>query len=91
MIVIWKADFEGSEKDLEKVNKKFDELAKKIGYKYEGPYYPQDASLLYILHGKKYEDLNRSGREFLRWIEKEKIKLTPLRYEVAVTPKEFWG
>ncbi len=91
MIVIWKADFDGTDKELERVNKKFEELSKKHGYKIDGPYYPQDASLLYIMHTKVYENLNKSGREFLRWSMKEKIPITPLRYEVAVTPKEFWG
>ena len=91
MIVIWKADFEGTDKDLERVNKKFDELSKKHGYKYDGPYYPQDAALLFVMNTKKFQDLNKSGREFLRWVAREKIPITPLSYEVAVTPKEFWG
>lgn len=90
MLIIWRADFEGDAKQLERVNAKFQEQAKKVGYKVEGPFLPQDASLLYLIHGT-VEQMNQSGREFIPWAEKEGIAITPLKYEIAVTPQEFWG
>jgi len=91
VLVIWKADFEGDDKQLARVNELMEETAKAVGAKVDGPYYPQDASLLYLMWAKEYEDMNRSGRVLLQKVMKEKLPLTPLRYEVAVTPKEFWG
>ena len=90
MLIIWRADFDGDEKQLAKADRKMREQGKKHGFTIDGPYLPQDASLLYLLNGT-IEQMNRSGREFLPWLAKEKIPLTPLRYEVAVTPEEFWG
>lgn len=90
MLIIWRADFDGNQKDLERVDQKMQEQAKKHGFTAEGPFLPQDAALLYLFHGT-IEQMNKSGREFLPWVEKEGIALTPLRFEVAVTPEEFWG
>lgn len=90
MLILWRADFDGDTKQLERVNAKFQETAKKYGFRYEGPYYPQDASLLYLIHGT-VEQMNQSGREFLPWAAKEGIPITPVRYEIAVSPQEFWG
>ena len=91
VLVIWKADFEGNDKQLARVNELLEQSAKEVGGKIDGPYYPQDASLMYLLWAKQYEDMNRSGRKFLAAVQKEKLPITPLRYEVAVTPEEFWG
>ncbi len=91
VLVIWKADFDGDDKQLARVNELFEQTAKEVGAKVDGPYDPQDASLLYLMWAKQYEDLNRSGRKFLAAAQKEKLPVTPLRYELAVTPKEFWG
>ena len=82
---------EGDDKQLARVNELMEETAKAVGAKVDGPYYPQDASLLYLMWAKEYEDMNRSGRVLLQKVMKEKLPLTPLRYEVAVTLKEFWG
>lgn len=90
MLIIWKADFEGDDKELEKVDRKMKELAEEVGYGIQGPFLPQDASLLYLFEGT-VEDMSASGREFLPWLEEEGIPLTPLRYEIAQTPDEFWG
>lgn len=90
MLVIWKADFEGDPEDVEKVSQLFERISKEIGGRWEGPYYPQDASLLYLFHVDKYEWLNRSGRIFLKEVEKQGLKVTPISYEIAVTPEEFW-
>lgn len=93
MIIIWKADYEGE--DIDSDLKKLDEIQlriqKKIGWKFEGPYFPQDASVLYIFHTEEYETLNRAGRIFFAEAAKAKLAFVPKSYEVAVTPKEFFG
>ncbi len=91
VLIIWKADFEGDDKQLARVNDLLERTTKEVGGKIDGPYYPQDASLMYLIWAKQYEDVNRSGRKFLAAVQKEKLPITPLRYEVAVTPEEFWG
>ncbi len=90
MMILWKANFDGTRDEMETVDRKLKDLSKDIGYSIDGPYFPQDASLLYILHGS-IEQMNKSGREFLPWLEEENINLTPLEYEIATTPEEFWG
>lgn len=89
--VIWKADFDGDDKQLARVNELLEQTTKEVGGRIDGPYYPQDASLLFLFWAREYEDLNRSGRKFLAAVQKEMLPVTPLRYEVAVTPREFWG
>ena len=91
VLVIWKADFDGDDKQLARVTELFTETMKDAGGKIDGPYLPQDASLLYLAWVDRFEDMNRSGRKFLERVAKEKLPLTPLNYEIAVTPKEFWG
>lgn len=91
VLVIWKADFDGDDKQLARVNELLEQTTKDVGGRIDGPYYPQDASLLFLFWAREYEDLNRSGRKFLAAVQKEKLPVTPLRYEVAVTPREFWG
>jgi len=78
-------------KDLKKLDKINTTLLKKVGGKIDGPYFPQDASLLYIFHVDKFEWLNKGGRLWFAEVAKAKIPITPLNYEVAVTPKEFFG
>jgi hypothetical protein len=93
MIIIWKADYEGE--DLQGDLKKLDEIdakiVEKIGGKIDGPYFPQDASVLYIFHVEKYEWLNEAGRLWFSLAEEANLPFTPSKYEVAVTPKEFFG
>jgi hypothetical protein len=91
MLVMWKADFDGDDKQLARVSELLEQTTKEVGGRVDGPYYPQDASLLFLLWTKQFEDMNRSGQKFLAQVAKEKLPLTPLRYEVAVTAKEFWG
>ncbi len=79
VLVIWKADFDGDEKQLARVNELMTETARSVGGKVDGPYYPQDASLMYLLWMKEFEDLNRSGRAFLEKVAKDKLPVTPLR------------
>lgn len=66
-------------------------MSKKVGIKVDGPYLPQDASLLYIFEAPNLETMNRAGRQFFEEVAKAKVKVTPLRYEIALTPEEFWG
>jgi hypothetical protein len=62
-----------------------------IGGTFDGPYYPQDEALMYVFKVKNYEWLNQCGRRFLKRVDEDGIKITPTRYEVAITPEEFWG
>ena len=93
MIFIWKADFEGSDfpADLKNLGKIHTTIMKKIGGDIYGPYLPQDASVMYIFDVKEYEWLNQAGRLFFAEVAKAKLAFVPQRYEVAVTPKEFFG
>ena len=90
MLVLWKANFSGSKEQLEKVTAKLKELAKEHGEKVDGPYYAQDADLLYLTWTKS-GNIGISGREFLPWVMKNKIPLEPVSGQVALTEKEFWG
>ena len=93
MIILWKADYEGEDiqADLKKLDEIQSKIQKKVGGKSEGPYFPQDASVLYIFHVDEYEWLNRAGRMFFAEMAKKKLAFVPKAYEVAVTPQEFFG
>jgi len=93
MIILWKADYEGNDikADLKKLGAIQAKIQKKIGGKVEGPYFPQDASVLYIFHVKEYEWLNLAGRIFFAEVAKAELAFVPKSYEVAVTPEEFFG
>jgi hypothetical protein len=90
MLIIWYADFDGTEEDLEKVTVLLRESMDEMGGRVEGPYFPQNEALMYLFKVKKFEQLNQSGRIFLKKVDEEGINITPVRYEVAVTPEEFW-
>jgi hypothetical protein len=91
MLIIWYADFDGTDEDLEKVSEIFGEITDKIGGSVDGPYYPQTDALMYIFNVKSFDWLNQGGRIFINKVQEEGINITPVRYEVAVTPEEFWG
>jgi hypothetical protein len=93
MIILWKADYEGEDfqADLKKLDAIQSGIQKKIGGKLEGPFLPQDASVLYIFHVEEYEWLNRAGRIFLAEMAKSGLGFVPKSYEVAVTLQEFFG
>lgn len=93
MLIIWKGDYEGDDLkgDLAKLDKIHARIQKKIGGKIEGPYLPQDASILYLFHVDRYEWLNEGGRIWFSEVAKEKLPFTAAKYEVCVTPKEFFG
>ena len=88
MLVIWKANFSGTREQLAKVNTKLAEISKKNGGKVDGPYYAQDADLMWLFWS---DSINAGGRDFLPWVQKEKIPIEPVGWEVGVTEKEFWG
>ena len=93
MIIIWKGDYDGDDLqgDLKKLDEIQSRIQKKLGGKIEGPFFPQDASVLYIFHVDKYEWLNRAGRLWFAEMSKAGIPFAPLKYEICVTPKEFFG
>lgn len=91
MLILWYADFDGDDQDLIKVTRIFDDITKDIGGTVDGPYYPQSEALMYVFKVKNYEWLNQCGRTFLKRVQEEGIKISPVSYEVAVTPEEFWG
>lgn len=93
MIILVRLDYEGNDlqNDLTKMNETNSKIEKAIGGKVEGPYFPQSSTLLYIFHVDKYERLNEAGRLFYAEVSKLKLPFVPSTYEVAVTPKEFFG
>jgi len=93
MIILWKADYEGEEleKDLKRLDQLQKEIQERIGGKVDGPYFPQDASVLYIFHVGKYEWLNQAGRIYFSQVARENLAFIPKTYEIAVTPDEFFG
>lgn len=52
------------------------------------PYLGQDTTFVYLFHGP-LSKLMVGGPEFLGWAAKERIPVTPVRYEIAQTPEEF--
>ena len=94
MIILQKIDYEGSnfKEDVEKLTEIHERIRKKLKVgKIEGPYFPQDASILYIFHVDEYEWLNRAGRLWYGEMSKEGLPFVAKSYEIAVTPKEFFG
>ena len=92
MIILWKADYEGTDmqEDLKKVHRLMAQIQEKVGGTMEGPFFPQDASILYIFHVKEYEWLNKAGRIYFSEVAKQNLAFVPKTYEVAVTPEEFF-
>lgn len=93
MIILVRLDYEGDDlqRDLGKMNELNSKIEAKIGGKIDGPYLPQQGTLLYVFHVDKYERLNEAGRLFYAEMAKAKLPFVPVTYEVAVTPKEFFG
>lgn len=93
MIILVRLDYEGEDlqKDLAKMNEIHSKIERAVGGKIGGPYFPQSSTLLYIFHVDKYERLNEAGRIFYAEVSKLKLPFVPNTYEVAVTPKEFFG
>lgn len=94
MIILSKIDYEGEhlQEDLKKLERVHEKIESELkSGKVEGPFFPQDASLLYIFHVDEYDWLNRSGRIWYREVAKESLPFVPKSYEIAVTPEEFFG
>jgi hypothetical protein len=91
MLIIWYADFDGTDETLENVNTLLKETLDLIGGSVEGPYFPQNEALMYIFTVKKFEQFNQAGRIFLKRADEEGINITPVRYEIAITSEELWG
>ncbi len=93
MIILMRIDYEGNDlqNDLKKMNEINSKIESKIAGKIEGPFFPQQSTLLYIFHVDKYEKLNEAGRVFYSEMSRLKLPFTPNTYEVAVTPEEFFG
>lgn len=92
MIILWKADYDGTDlqRDLKKLQEIQTQIKDKIGGTVEGPYFPQDASVLFIFHVKEYEWLNKAGRIYFSEVAKQNLAFVAKTYEVAVTPQEFF-
>ncbi len=93
MIILVRIDYDGEDLqgDLNKLGEIHARIQAKVGGTLEGPYLPQLGTLLYIYHIDKYEMLNEAGRMWYAEVRKAKLPFTPNTYEVAVTPKEFFG
>jgi hypothetical protein len=93
MIILVRLDYEGDdlENDLRKISEINSKIASKIAGRIEGPFLPQQSTVLYIFHVDKYERLNEAGRIFYSEMSKAKLPFTPDTYEVAVTSEEFFG
>lgn len=93
MIILIRFDYEGADfqGDVKKLDQIHSRIQAEVGGSIEGPYLPQQGSLLYIYHVDKYEMLNQAGRLWYAEISKSKLAFAPNTYEVAVTPKEFFG
>ena len=90
MLILWYADYDGSDVTLEKVNTLLKEITHTIGGSVDGPYYPQSEALLYLFNFKNFEQFNQAGRIFLTRVNEKDINIIPVRYEVAIAPEEFW-
>jgi hypothetical protein len=93
MIILVRMDYEGDdlENDLKKMSEINSKIESRIGGKIEGPFFPQQSTLLFIFHVDKYERLNEAGRTFYAEMSKLKLPFVPDTYEIAVTPEEFFG
>ena len=93
MIILVRLDYEGDDlqNDLKKMSKINSKIESRIGGKIEGPFFPQQSTLLFIFHVDKYERLNEAGRTFYAEMSKLKLPFVPDTYEIAVTPEEFFG
>jgi hypothetical protein len=93
MIILVRLDYEGDDlqNDLKKMSEINSKIESRIGGKIEGPFFPQQSTLLFIFHVDKYERLNEAGRTFYAEMSKLKLPFVPVTYEVAVTPEEFFG
>ncbi|MDG6996559.1 MAG: hypothetical protein JRN52_11615 [Nitrososphaerota archaeon] len=97
MIILSKMDYEGEhlQEDLKKLEKLDEKIQSELkSGKVEGPFFPQDASLLYIFHVDEYDWLNRSGRIWYREMaiipasqnDKSIVRATMSTYHLSTGP-----
>ena len=93
MIILIRIDYQGSDlqNDLKKLNEIHAKIEKATGGKIEGPYLPQQSTILAIFHVDKYERLNEAGRMWYAEMSRLKLPFVADTYEIAVTPEEFFG
>jgi hypothetical protein len=93
MIILVRLEYEGDDlqNDLKKMSEINSKIESRIGGKIEGPFFPQQSTLLFIFHVDKYERLNEAGRTFYAEMSKLKLPFVADTYEIAVTPEEFFG
>jgi len=93
LIILVRLDYEGNDlqNDLKKLTEVNAKIESEIAGRIEGPYLPQQSTLLFVFHVDKYERLNEAGRVFYAEMAKLKLPFVPTTYEVAVTPQEFFG
>jgi hypothetical protein len=93
MIILVRLDYQGQDlqNDLKKIREINSKIESKIAGRIDGPFFPQQSTLLFIFHVDKYERLNEAGRIFYAEMSKLKLPFVPDTYEVAVTPEEFFG
>jgi hypothetical protein len=93
MIILVRIDYDGNDlqNDMKKLGEINSKIESEIAGKIEGPFLPQQSTLLYIFHVDKYERLNQAGRVWFEEMSKLNLPFTPNTYEVAVTPQEFFG
>lgn len=93
MIILIRIEYEGDDlqNDLKKMSEISSKIEKATGGKIEGPYFPQQSSILVIFHVDKYERLNEAGRLWYAEVSRLKLPFVAETYEVAVTPGEFFG
>jgi hypothetical protein len=91
MLIIWYEDFDGTNETLEKATQLLKEIADTKGGSVQGPYFPQSEALMYLFNFEKFEQFNEAGKIFMTRVGEEELNITPLRYQVAITPDEFWG
>jgi len=93
MIILVRIDYQGDDlrNDLKKLNEISAKIEKATGGKIEGPYLPQQSTILLIFHVDKYERLNEAGRLWYAEMGRLKLPFVADTYEIAVTPEEFFG
>jgi len=93
MIILIRIDYQGNDlqNDLKKLNEINAKIEKATGGKIEGPYLPQQSTILVLFHVDKYERLNEAGRVWYAEMSRLKLPFAADTYEIAVTPEEFFG
>ena len=93
MIILIRIDYQGNDlqNDLKKLNEIHAKIEKATGGKVEGPYLPQQGTILVLFHVDKYERLNEAGRVWYAEMSRLKLPFVADTYEIAVTPEEFFG